>query len=61
MDAQACRAWITSATRVIDVNRDHLTLLDAASAPPITGSTWPAASSQWSVRSKPGTRGQHHS
>jgi len=30
MDAEACRAWITSAARVIDVNRDHLTQLDAA-------------------------------
>ena len=30
MDAEACRAWITSAARVIDINRDHLTQLDAA-------------------------------
>jgi phosphoenolpyruvate---glycerone phosphotransferase subunit DhaL len=30
MDADVFRAWITSAARVIEANRDHLTQLDAA-------------------------------
>jgi phosphoenolpyruvate---glycerone phosphotransferase subunit DhaL len=30
MDAEVFRAWITSAARVIEANRDHLTQLDAA-------------------------------
>ena len=30
MDAEAFRAWITSAAAVIEANRDHLTQLDAA-------------------------------
>jgi len=30
MDAEVFRAWIVSATEVIEANRDHLTQLDAA-------------------------------
>ncbi len=30
MDAEVFRAWITSAARVIEANRDRLTQLDAA-------------------------------